>query len=217
MRLTVPFGTRFEGLRMGDADLVAVIPDSVWPGNGIASDGELFISFASNRVSRDNDIPVRIDLESSLFTSSTIFAGEIIDSASANLPQSVDGGNARDDVPTNSLQVFSRDARTTVLDGVRLMQAALTPNGDQVNDEIHVEFSVLFVDEADVTVKVYDVAGRYIAVLAAENRGRSAQQVSWDGFDDDRNLVPPGLYLLQIEVNTQKEIAQQLLTVPVVY
>ena len=217
VRLTVPFGTRFEGLRMGDADLVSVAPDSMWPGDGIATDGELFISFASNRVSRGNDIPVRIDLESSLFTSSTIFAGEVIDSASANLPQSVDGGNARDDVHTNSLQVFSRDARTTVLDGIRLMQAALTPNGDQVNDEIHVEFSVLFVDEADVTVKVYDVAGRYIAILDAENRGRSAQQVSWDGLDDDRNLVPPGLYLLQIEVNTQKEIAQQLLTVPVVY
>ncbi|MCE2449298.1 MAG: T9SS type A sorting domain-containing protein [Candidatus Latescibacteria bacterium] len=209
VRLTVPFGTRFDGLKMGDADLVAVAPDSVWPGDGIAINGELFISFASNRVSRDNDIPVRIDLESSLFTSSTIFAGEVIDSASANLPQSVDGGDARDDVHTNSLQVFSRDARTTVLDGVRLMQPALTPNGDRVNDEIHVEFSVLFVDEADVTVKVYDVAGRYIAILAAENRGRSAQ--------DDRNLVPPGLYLLQIEVNTQKEIAQQLLTVPVVY
>ena len=170
MRLTVPFGTRFEGLRMGDTDLVAVAPDSVWPGDGIAINGELFISFASNRVSRDNDIPVRIDLESSLFTSSTIFAGEVIDSASANLPQSVDGGNARDDVSTNSLQVFSRDARTTVLDGVRLMQPILTPNGDQVNDEIHIEFSVLFVDEADVTVKVYDVAGRYVAILAAENR-----------------------------------------------
>ena len=202
---------------MGDADLVSVVPDSVWPGNGIATDGELFISFASNRVSRDNDMPVRIDLESSLFTSSTIFAGEVIDAASANLPQSVDGGNARDDVSTNSLQVFSRDARTTVLDGVRLMQPALTPNGDQVNDEIHVEFSVLFVDEADVTVKVYDVAGRYIAVLAAENRGRSAQQVSWDGRDDDRNLVAPGLYLLVVEVNTQKEISRQLLTVPVAY
>ena len=217
VRLTVPFGTRFEGLRMGDADLVAVVPDSVWPGDGIAIDGELFISFASNRVSRDNDVPVRIALESSLFTSSTIFAGEVIDAASANLPQSVDGGDARDDVHTNSLQVFSRDARTTVLDGVRLMQPALTPNGDRVNDEIHVEFSVLFVDEADVTVKVYDVAGRYIAILAAENRGRSAQQVSWDGLDDDRNLVPPGLYLLVIEVNTQREIARQLLTVPVVY
>ena len=217
VRLTVPFGTRFEGLRMGDADLVSVAPDSVWPGDGIAIDGELFIFFASNRVSRGNDTPVRIDLETSLFTSSTIFAGEVIDSASANLPQSVDGGNARDDVHTNSLQVFSRDARTTVLDGVRLMQAALTPNGDLVNDEIRVEFSVLFVDEADVTVKVYDVAGRYIAILAAENRGRSAQQVFWDGLDDDRNLVPPGLYLLQIEVNTQREIARRLLTVPVVY
>ncbi len=217
VRLTVPFGTRFKGLRMGDADLVAVVPDSVWPGDGIATDGELFISFASNRVSRGNDRPVRIDLESALFTSSAIFAGEVVDAASANLPQSVDGGNARDEVPTNSLQVFSRDARTTVLDGVRLMQVALTPNGDRVNDEIHVEFSVLFVDEADVTVKVYDVAGRYVALLDAENRGRSAQQVSWDGFDDDRNLVPPGLYLLVIAVHTQRELARQLLTVPVVY
>ena len=217
VRLTVPFGTRFEGLRMGDADLVSVVPDSVWPGDGIAIDGELFVFFTSNRVSRSNDIPVRIDLETSLFTSSTIFAGEVIDSASDNLPQSVNGGNARDDVPTNSLQVFSRDARTTVLDGVRLMQSVLTPNGDRVNDEIRVEFSVLFVNQADVTVKIYDVAGRYIALLAAENRGRSAQQVSWDGLDDNRTLVPPGLYLLLVEVNTQRETAQRLLTVPVVY
>ena len=217
VRLTVPFGTRFEGLRMGDADLVSVVPDSVWPGDGIARDGELFISFAANRVSPSHDRPVRIDLESSLFTSSTIFAGEVIDSASDNLPQSVNGGNARDDVATNSLQVFSGDARTTVLDGVRLAQAVLTPNGDRVNDEIRVEFSVLFVDEAAVTVTIYDVAGRYVAVLPAENRGRSAQQVAWDGRDDDRNLVPPGLYLLQIEVNTQRETARRLLTVPVVY
>lgn len=217
VRLTVPFGTRFEGLRMGDADLVSVVPDSVWPGDGIARDGELFISFAANRVSPGHNTPVRVELESSLFTSSTIFAGEVIDSASDNLPQSVNGGNARDDVATNSLQVFSGDARTTVLDGVRLAPAALTPNGDRVNDEIRVEFSVLFVDEAEVTVTVYDVAGRYVAVLPAENRGRSAQQVAWDGLDDDRNLVPPGLYLLQIEVNTQRETARRLLTVPVVY
>ncbi len=216
VRLTVPFGTRFAGLRMGD-ELVSVVPDSVWPGDGVATDGALFVSFASNRVSRGRDIAVRIDLESSLFTSSTIFAGEVIDSASANLPQSVDGGNARDDIPTNSLQVFARDAKTTVLDGVRLMQPVLTPNGDRINDEIHVEFSVLFVDQADVTVKVYDVAGRYIAMLDAENRGRSAQQVSWDGFDDQRNLVRPGLYLLVVEVNTQREVARQLLTVPVAY
>ena len=217
MRLTVPFGTRFKGLKMGAAALEAVAPDSVWPADGIAHDGELFISFASNRVSRDRDMPVRIDLESSLFTSSTIFAGEAIDSASANLPQSVDGGNARDDVHTNSLQVFSSDARTTVLDGVRLMQPALTPNGDRVNDEIRVEFSVRFVDEAKVTVKVYDVAGRNRAVLAAENRGQAAQQVAWDGRDADGNLVPPGLYVLMIEVNTQREIARRLLTVPVIY
>lgn len=217
VRLTVPFGTRFAGLRMGDGDLVSVTPDSVWPGDGIARDGELFISFAANRVSRSQDRPVRVELESSLFTSSTIFAAEVLDAASDNLPQSVNGGNARDEVATNSLQVFSDDARTTVLDGVRLAQPVLTPNGDRVNDEIRVEFSVLFVDEAEVTVHIYDVAGRYVAVLPAANRGRSAQQVSWDGRDDDRNLVPPGLYLLQIEVHTQRETARRLLTVPVVY
>ena len=60
----------------------SVAPDSVWPGDGIATDGELFIFFTSNRVSRNNDSPVRIDLETSLFTSSTIFAGEVLDSAS---------------------------------------------------------------------------------------------------------------------------------------
>ena len=97
------------------------------------------------------------------------------------------------------------------------MQPVLTPNGDLVNDEIDIEFSVLFVDEAKVSVKVYDVAGRLIRSLSAANRGRSAQQVSWDGLDDDQNLVPPGLYLLRIEVDTQKETARRLLTVPVVY
>ena len=217
VRLTVPFGSRFEGLRMGDAELLPVTPDSVWPEDGIATDGELLISFASNRVSRSNDTPVRIELESALFSSSTIFAGEVIDSASENLPQSVNEGNARDDVSTNSLQVFASDARRTVLDGVRLTQPVLTPNGDRVNDEVGVEFNILFVDEADVAGKIYDVAGRYITALAAENRGRSAQQVSWDGLDDGGNLVPPGLYLLRIEVATQRETARRLLTVPVVY
>ena len=202
---------------MGDAELLPVSPDSVWPEDGIATDGELLISFASNRVSRSNDTPVRIELESALFSSSTIFAGEVIDSASENLPQSVNEGNARDDVSTNSLQVFASDARRTVLDGVRLTQPVLTPNGDRVNDEVGVEFNILFVDEADVAVKIYDVAGRYITALAAENRGRSAQQVSWDGLDDGGNLVPPGLYLLRIEVATQRETARRLLTVPVVY
>jgi len=86
-----------------------------------------------------------------------------------------------------------------------------------VNDEVGVEFNILFVDEADVAVKIYDVAGRYITALAAENRGRSSQQVSWDGLDDGGNLVPPGLYLLRIEVATQRETARRLLTVPVVY
>ena len=211
VRLDVPVGSRLVELEMGDP-LATVEPDSVSTG-----EGQIEVFFPSNRITRLGNHPIRLTLETALLNSNTFFTGNVADTESENLPQSIEPGDVREDVDTNSLQVFAVLQRLEVLADVRLLSAALTPNGDDVNDRVGIAFNLLFVEEADIEIDVLDLAGRNVRRLVGEARSPGAQLEWWNGEDEAGKVVPPGIYLVRIRAKTQSEDATAVLTAPVVY
>jgi flagellar hook assembly protein FlgD len=66
------------------------------------------------------------------------------------------------------------------------------------------EFVVLRVNvDRDVSVEIHDLRGRRVRRLQ-ENRAEAtgAYQIEWDGRDQNGKLVPPGLYVAKVGVNT---------------
>ena len=50
----------------------------------------------------------------------------------------------------------------------------------------------------DVRMTVHDVTGRRVRVLVRDARPGGPLQVGWNALDDDRRLVPPGVYLIRL-------------------
>jgi len=84
--------------------------------------------------------------------------------------------------------------------------AVLTPNGDGVNDEVTLHFSVVLVEGSQrVEATIYDLPGRLVRQLAEQRDFASGMyQMGWDGRNEEGTLVPPGLYVmhLQLDANT---------------
>ncbi|MDE2734633.1 MAG: gliding motility-associated C-terminal domain-containing protein, partial [Gemmatimonadota bacterium] len=77
-----------------------------------------------------------------------------------------------------------------------------TPNGDGVNDELEVSFSLLRVlSSAPVQVAVYDLSGRLVTRIAEETITAGRHTVAWTGVDQSRAIVPPGIYLMRIDLD----------------
>ncbi|NKB66512.1 MAG: hypothetical protein GKR89_05585 [Candidatus Latescibacteria bacterium] len=134
-----------------------------------------------------------------------------------NARQRVDEGNANELIESESISV-SLPITGELLANVAVNPVVLTPNGDGVGDLLALEFDALkLVNPRPVKVLILDLAGRQMAQLADGISLAQHYQLSWDGRDARGNLVPPGSYLLRIEVegDAQTEIAQRV--VPVAY
>ncbi len=82
-----------------------------------------------------------------------------------------------------------------------------TPNGDGRNDQTSISFIVTnLVVARPMHVEVFDISGRLVRTLANLTTSARAfveqDAFVWDGRDDGGRLLPPGLYLLQIRVET---------------
>ena len=98
-----------------------------------------------------------------------------------------------------------------VLEQVRANPPLFSPNGDGINDATVIELVLARVDTArPVSMRILDLSGRTVArlrppALSAGTylrlSGRERESPGyWDGRNERGNLVPPGLYLFQVEV-----------------
>jgi len=96
----------------------------------------------------------------------------------------------------------------------------VTPNGDQANDELLVEFTLLkMIEERPVAVEIFDLSGRLIAT--AENRRSQGlvgnQEFRWNGKSLTGKLVAPGMYVCRIIVEADHGDSQFMRIVNVAY
>jgi hypothetical protein len=130
------------------------------------------------------------------------------------LRQHVDAGDATDLVES-STNVVMLPVSQSLLNNLDMSTRVLTPNGDGVNDHLVAVFDLVNVlVPRPLTFSVFDLSGRRVhSVNLDATAGRT--EFSWDGRADDGDLVPPGLYLMDITVSgdTGDRTARQVITV----
>jgi len=174
---------------------------------------------------REDGVQLRVYFRTSLLTYSTNFSSHVSLLSEPGAAQSITSGNAallglEDNADFSGTTVLS----PKILGGGLLAQVALvpdifTPNGDNVNDEVSVRYSLLSVSTLrPVNISVYDLSGQLVRVLheASEINGRYEDK-SWDGRDENKQLVAPGVYLVRISVEGDAKSDDQLRLVAVAY
>ncbi|MEE3259297.1 MAG: FlgD immunoglobulin-like domain containing protein [Candidatus Latescibacterota bacterium] len=131
--------------------------------------------------------------------------------------QLVEKGDANSEIASESVSV-QLPINGLLLANIALSTSVLTPNGDGIGDELAIEFDALkLVTPRPIAVRIYDLAGRKMRELSSGNGLAQRYRFTWDGRDNAGATVPPGTYLVQIEIegDSLTEIAQRI--VPVAY
>lgn len=77
-----------------------------------------------------------------------------------------------------------------------------TPNNDGIRDQAEIRFSVLKVD-VPPRVRIYRLDGKLIQELEGRRDPDQLWNFTWSGRDRNGAVVPPGVYMYQIEIDTQ--------------
>ena len=94
-----------------------------------------------------------------------------------------------------------------VLGDLSLAPNPFTPNGDGVNDELTVAFSIFQVTQArQARLRLYSLDGRLIWETKTQVAG-GPQQLRWPGRDAAGRTVPPGLYICRIDLGADSDRA----------
>ena len=161
-------------------------------------------------------MPLRLLFGTRVFNFSTIFEGEVFQIGGENLPQSIDGGDATPLVSTNDLQVFTPLDRLQVLSDIDLGAEVVTPNGDGVNDELPLTFTLQGIEDGIVEVAIYDLSGRLVRSLVDRTLGEGRYTEKWDGLGQE-GRVAPGIYLVRVAVDTDLGTFEEARTIAVAY
>ncbi|NKB69127.1 MAG: hypothetical protein GKR89_18820 [Candidatus Latescibacteria bacterium] len=162
---------------------------------------------------------VRLRFGSRIFLRGANVKVAVRNSTSEGVWQEAQGGDVTAAGPGNNLAIQALGGRQ-VVDQVQIAPNPFTPNGDSVNDRMGISFSVFKVHAArPAAIHFYSLDGRLVRTIEESVLG-GTQQFEWDGRDDHGGLVPPGLYIVQIDVGidaTDAEGQQESRLVGVVY
>ena len=194
-------------------DQIEVIPDDV-----LVEPGSLTIFFPSQRPGSGIH-RMRAVFDTQIFVQGSFIEAEVFDSQTDEIPQRVQPGDANPEVLTNALRVLTTAASaSTLVSELQVGSPVFTPNGDGINDQVELSYSLLqLVKPVAVEVGLYDLAGRRVRTVFSEESTSGAYAVAWDGRDDQRQTVPPGLYLAVIQVYTERETFQRSSSIGVAY
>ena len=165
----------------------------------LLADGSRSVSFP--RIVQDQTL-LEVDLHARVFRYGTPFDGSVSDSATDEVALQVSAGDAAADVVGDDLMVRIRLV-DELLSDLRVHPNPFTPNGDGLNDLTTVSFSLLRLTTATpVALRIFDLAGRLVRRLEVELAGSSAAQLQWDGRNDKDVLLPPGLYVFRLSIES---------------
>ena len=154
-----------------------------------------------------------------VFLSGTTFGTELKRATRPEIVQAVSEGDAGSLAASQSLVVVADVENFPLLDRVRSLPQVFTPNGDGLNDQAEIRFTIYRLIRARrIEVGIYDLSGRKMRELSLNRKNPSGDHsVVWDGRDDAGALVRPGTYLARVafaaDVGTGKTQAASLVGV----
>ena len=135
----------------------------------------------------------------------------------STIPQPVSNGDATPEVATNAWLVVVDDIANVVNPPI-ITPNPFTPNGDGINDEITFTFDLfLLLEEVEVELAIYDLSGRRLAQLQKGGSSAGKLEVKWGGRNDEGEMVPPGLYLYRLLVDSDNTSTERSGTLSLVY
>ena len=192
-------------------------------------EGSLVVGFP--KITEESVLLVKF--KTSVLRFGQIFSGRGFVEGSSELPQGVIPGNAADledgdfdlrphgsvDLNTvdNNLSVRI-EIEGTLLGQVRSEPGTFTPNGDGINDFTTINFDVFRLGVgAPLRIEIFDLSGRPVAVPfeAIKTSGRFSTR--WDGRGANGKLLPPGIYLFRVFLDTNEGAESKSGLVSVVY
>jgi len=178
---------------------------ALWPGDltlNHVEPGGLELAFPA--VVREGDPVYAIRFRTKIFRNSTIFSLGLTNSQRPGVEQSVSEGDVGSSAPSQSMVVVAALDQEQLFIDPEISSRICTPNGDGINDETVLRFSVLQVDGPGVfNVGVYDLRGHRVRDLSFASQHSSGEHhVVWNGRDGGGRRVPPGVYLLRVEYAT---------------
>jgi hypothetical protein len=147
---------------------------------------------------------LRLRFASTVFLHGTKLDVAVRNEAAQTPWQPADAGDATGLRSSGTLSIGALGAQR-IVDEVSVAPNPFTPNGDLINDVAQIEFSLFKVYASRPTaVRIYALDGRSMRVIESAVLG-GRQSFTWDGKDDAGQIVPPGLYICQIDVETDSD------------
>jgi hypothetical protein len=166
---------------------------------------------------RTNEL-LEVDFQAEVFQFGTVFSARIFDSEQPHeVHQEVTAGDADQLVDSSTLSVGLTNIDNKAVKALRLPSRVFTPNGDGANDRLQIEYELLNLGAVPVAIDLYDLSGRRIGEVYRGIASSGRFEVSWDGRDAQANLLPPGLYILRLEVDCDRGLESQQRVVSLVY
>jgi hypothetical protein len=167
----------------------------------------LIVQLPLPMVRRDS---VEVSFRARLQQSPTVFNALVLNSRQDDNTQGI--------VPAESgaQRVFLPDA---ISDGSLIrnleLPEAFSPNGDGINDLMDLRFVVVKTDR-EPTVTIHNLAGQRVTELANRSTQAGRAHFQWGG-DADGTPVPPGIYVLSVEIDSDARNERVHRVVHVVY
>ena len=147
---------------------------------------------------------VRLRFAAAVFLHGTKLKVAVRNQAASTPYQPADAGDATALRPSQTLSISALGAVQVVAD-LSVAPNPFTPNGDLVNDIAQIEFSLFKVyAERPAAIRIWALDGQPMRRLEGTAQG-GHQRFTWDGKDDRGRVVPPGLYICQIDVEIDVE------------
>ncbi len=157
---------------------------------------------------RGQDRGIEVRLQSPLYKLMTQFDSWVWnDQRTVQLHQPATPGNAADRLPADDIIVtVSGEQKWQTLTLRSVGPNPFTPNGDGINDQVILDLDLfLMTTAADVSLTIFDMAGRLIHTLKPVSTSAGTQQMVWDGRGVTNELVPPGIYTYKLSLDTDEE------------
>ena len=201
---------RFKYLEIGD--------ERTEPQEVVEEERGLLIHL-SERITRVTNRPLRVIFGTEVFDLATSFEGEVLDLGQETLPQPIIGGDVSDEVSTNSLRVLSiSESAPEPVQDLRFSTPVLTPNGDGVNDELEIAYSLFTLPErVSAVLDVYALDGRRVTRIPLGEQNSGPQTIRWNGRDEDQALLAPGLYLVAVSIQAESSAGLKMRPVGIAY